>query len=159
MDSNRRAGRVEVQNVQNERTDRAVLPRHATRNGKACSCVGDETGTSSYRATLIRPTRRDRRYRVPRGTDNYKEGRTNEERIRFRNDRSRRSRFVFRDTFSPTVSRETHTFVRDECESRPQFAAPSGSMRSQGGVERRKGKGARNNSPRNICRVERIPDC
>jgi len=72
VDSNRRAGRAEVQKVQNERTDRAVLPRHATQNGKACSCVGDETGTNSYRATLIRPTRRDRDIKFREGQTTIK---------------------------------------------------------------------------------------
>lgn len=135
------AGEPKCRKCRTKRTDH-VLPRRAARNGKACLCVGDETGTNFLSGCANSP---DVGIVIPAPEkDNHKGDRqiTIKERERKKREDSpvrRCSRDIdgsrlATDAFSLTFCRQSYsrnTYFR----SRPQFviAAPCSGMRSRVG--------------------------
>lgn len=161
--------------IETNRTDRTVLPRGAARNGKACSCVGDETGTNFLSGCANSLTRSGTRYHVSKGDRQSIKDKRGEEkergfvvrRGRWRAiDRSqqRRDVHVSRDVPPTRESRETRilSFERRVGRDSPPRLTPRAAARGREegwGAEEGVGwTGARNNSPKNICRVERVSD-
>lgn len=120
-----------------KRTSCRASPRRAARNGKACSCVGDERWDRTfYRAALIRPTARDRDPGFPKGTDSRASSLKDEEKERREKERT----FASYRSFVTEASRLSWHFTDNSCRN-SLLRAANRPLRGEGGGAEGRGHG------------------